>query len=567
MDQPTSKNMCVIPIDTSELLWFWDVSSDCLWLSHGSRNALDLNCEENSPMSMSAFLAHVPPASLPSLHEMREGVLNGSNGSRLEVVYPFDGWQVQEFLLVLTRRDDGRASTVVGHYVVTKDVQARMPDGLKQDVAVYAGMWVYMRSTDMVYQDASCNSMLGLPAIPTAYVRSSLSDRLNDEDRDRVARSFTLLMDQDAMNDSVEHVVRVQTGETTEVMRLWGAVLQRDESGRGLMLGGTLRRDDKNRHNDLTFQDSRRLLFAVNSTGDGLWDWDASTDTVYFSPRYLSMLGYTADEFPSHLGVWKEKIHPDDHDKIVDPQAAIVASPQYGENFECTYRLLRKDGTYAWILGRGYVTHRDENGHATRVVGMHTDITAVQTERERLEELVKNDILTGLRSRTYCNLEIERIERNRIRPLCVFSVDLNGLKLINDALGHSAGDKLLRVSALLLRTCLRATDCVARMGGDEFVVLLPGCSYQKGENFLERTRNSFIEYNQIGDDEVPARAAFGMAATESGDVSVATLLRQADAAMRDDKNKNRLLNQRFIKEWIESRTGKSVDMQDCRLIG
>lgn len=567
MEKPTSAAMCVIPFATSELLWFWDVNTDSLWLSHGAQEALALHFEENTPISMSEFHAHVPPASLPAINEMREGVLNGSAGSRLEIVYPFDAFQIQEFMLVLARASTGRAIRVVGHYVITKTEQSILPDSPKIDCAATHGMWVFFRETGMVYQDAGCNSLIGLPAVPTQHTRGLCHDRLHPDDRERVTQSFALLADQNSLNDTVEHVVRIISGNTTELMRIRGSVLQRDSDGNGIMIAGTLQKEDKSKHHDLTFQDSRRLLFAVNSTGDGLWDWDATTDSVYFSPRYLSMLGYTADEFPPDLDVWSTKIHPDDHDKIVGPQAAIVESPMYGETFECTYRLLRKDGTYAWILGRGYVTHRDENGRATRLVGMHTDITTVQTEREQLEDLVKNDILTGLRSRTFCNLEIERIERNHIRPLCVFSSDINGLKLINDTLGHAAGDNLLRISAMLMRTWLRATDCVARMGGDEFVVLLPGCAKEKGESLLQQIRECFLDYNVTGENEVPTRAAFGMACTDDVNVSVSTLLRLADAAMMEEKNRDRLKNQRFIKEWIEEHTGKTVNIQDCRLLG
>lgn len=120
-----------------------------------------------------------------------------------------------------------------------------------------------------------------------------------------------------------------------------------------------------------------------------------------------------------------------------------------------------------------------------------TNITTAQTERDRLEELVKNDALTGLRSRAYCNLEAERIEKNGIRPVCVISCDITGLKMVNDNLGHAAGDELLAEAATLLRKPLRLTDCVARMGGDEFVVLLPGCAPGQGQGAAAQDRSLF----------------------------------------------------------------------------
>ena len=103
------------------------------------------------------------------------------------------------------------------------------------------------------------------------------------------------------------------------------------------------------------------------------------------------MLGYTADQFPGRRDSWKEKIHPDDLKKIVEPQRKLADSPKYGDTFECTYRLKRLDGSYAWILGRGYVTHRDAKGRATRSVGLHTNITASQADRDYFEKLAQND--------------------------------------------------------------------------------------------------------------------------------------------------------------------------------
>lgn len=314
----------------------------------------------------------------------------------------------------------------------------------------------------------------------------------------------------------------------------------------------------------LTTQERSLLLFAVNSTGDGLWDWDATTNQVYYSPRYLSMLGYTAEDFPGHLDVWMEKIHPDDRHKIVQPQADIVGSPSYGDTFECTYRMRRKDGSYAWILGRGHVTHRNAEGRATRLVGMHADITQVQGDRDKLEELVKNDALTGLRSRSFCDLEVQRLDKSAIRPICVLSVDITGLKLVNDTLGHAQGDKLLTTVALLLRKPLRATDCVARMGGDEFVALLPGCSPKRGKALAAELQDCVTAHNRQS-GELPIFAAVGLACAEDASVSLTTLLRQADMHMLKAKKAHRASAIKTIKGWIEKQLGTAVCLTDCRI--
>ena len=179
----------------------------------------------------------------------------------------------------------------------------------------------------------------------------------------------------------------------------------------------------------------------------------------------------------------------------MEPQRKLADSPKYGDTFECTYRLKRLDGSYAWILGRGYVTHRDAKGRATRIVGLHTNITASQADRDYFEKLAQNDALTGLHSRTYFDIKLANIENKGIRPLCVISCDVNGLKLANDYMGHLVGDKLLQTVAALCKESVRTSDCVARMGGDEIVILLPTCPREAGEEILAKLRRNFDRHN------------------------------------------------------------------------
>ncbi len=230
--------------------------------------------------------------------------------------------------------------------------------------------------------------------------------------------------------------------------------------------------------------DASRLMLALNAASDGLWDWDPSTNNIYFSPRYLSMLGYSNEEFPPLSTSWPSKVHPDDYDNIVPMQIGFINNPQMGDSFECTYRMQRSDGSWAWILSRGYVTHREADGKAVRVVGLHTDVSASQGDRARLEELVRNDALTGLRSRTYYGMAVDKLEQQQMRPVSIIIADMDGLKLVNDHVGHPEGSKMLCQAAIILRNSLNSADCIARMGGDEFAALVPGCAKEDLEALL-----------------------------------------------------------------------------------
>lgn len=311
--------------------------------------------------------------------------------------------------------------------------------------------------------------------------------------------------------------------------------------------------------------DSGRLLMALNATGDGLWDWDTLTNEVYYSPAYLNMLGYSPGEFAPTLDSWSERIHPDDHDDVMLPQLRMVTSPDAGDTFTYTYRMRRRDGRWAWILSRGYVTHRDAFGRATRIIGLHTDISAAQGDRAKLEDMVRNDALTGLRSRTFFNMEVERIEQNHIRPVSVIACDVNGLKLINDYLGHATGDTLLADTALLLRRSLRATDCIARMGGDEFTILLPSCPEETALKILFELQRTFEEHNSAP-DTMPLLLAFGCASVKSADMPLSRTLVEADREMLRQKHAQRGAAHEKIKEWIERNKNVTVCLEDCRYI-
>ena len=556
---------CQIQLGSPDPLWEWHIPTDALFLSEGARRKLRL--EKDVPPTMAAFAAHIPPDCLPSLHELLEGVLSGASGPMLELVYPFDDLLVRAGLLIVERNNEGRAVRGVGQYSVSETLAYR-PSVTTGAVTPDTGSWQCSLTERTIRMDSRCCALLGY-ADPRPMVISpeQWRQRLHPEEGIASNCRYQLTLELPQWGDSIEDVLRIRL-ENGEYARfaLHGTVLERDADGHARELAGSLQRIDATSAPARdSSQDAGRLLLAINAAGDGLWDWDAATDEVYYSPRYLSMLGYTAEQFAGDLETWKKKIHPDDIHKIVPPQAALVESPRYGDSFECTYRLMRADGTWAWILGRGYVTHRDAKGRATRLVGLHTDITTTQGDRAKLEDLVRNDALTGLRSRTFFNMEVERIEQNHIRPVSVIACDVNGLKLINDYLGHATGDTLLADTALLLRRSLRATDCIARMGGDEFTILLPSCPEETALKILFELQRTFEEHNSAP-DTMPLLLAFGCASVKSADMPLSRTLVEADREMLRQKHAQRGAAHEKIKEWIERNKNVTVCLEDCRYI-
>jgi len=132
-------------------------------------------------------------------------------------------------------------------------------------------------------------------------------------------------------------------------------------------------------------ESEERFSLAVQGTNDGLWDWQVKTNTVYYSPRWKEMIGYTDDELPNHFEEWSARIHPDDADETMAALNAHLAGQT--PFFEREIRLRHKDDSYRWILTRG-ATVRDREGRPVRMAGSHTDIT----DRKRVnEELIERE--------------------------------------------------------------------------------------------------------------------------------------------------------------------------------
>ena len=129
-------------------------------------------------------------------------------------------------------------------------------------------------------------------------------------------------------------------------------------------------------------ESEERFSLAMEANRDGLWDWNVSTDEVYFSPGYTAMLGYSPGEIPAHVGSWKDLLHPEDKDAALN--AIMDCVDNHRQDFGVEFRMRAKNGEWRWVLGRGKAVARDDSGRAVRMIGTTTDIT----ERKRVEQVL-----------------------------------------------------------------------------------------------------------------------------------------------------------------------------------
>jgi len=190
-----------------------------------------------------------------------------------------------------------------------------------------------------------------------------------------------------------------------------------------------------------------------------------------------------------------------------------------------------RKGAYIWVKASP-LYDRDRN-----LVGAIESIRDI-TERKQMEEQLKylslHDSLTGLYNRAYFEEEMRRLEGGRHAPMGIILCDVDGLKLVNDTLGHSTGDVLLIAAANVNRDAFRAGDVVARIGGDEFAILLPGADYGIVESACQRIRDNLNRYNEAN-PQLPLSLSIGFAASEDPLISVGHLFKEADNNMYREK--------------------------------
>jgi diguanylate cyclase (GGDEF)-like protein/PAS domain S-box-containing protein len=250
--------------------------------------------------------------------------------------------------------------------------------------------------------------------------------------------------------------------------------------------------------------------------------------TEYVSPAAIGLLGYAPEDFYADPLLAMKVISRDDRQSVADVFAGRAAI-----GYPPTVRMVRKDGTVVWTE-QSITLVRDSAGRIVAIEGIARDITERRQMEDQLRHLSMHDSLTGLFNRTFFESEMRRLEDEPAYPVTIVCSDIDGLKLINDTLGHARGDLMLTDYAEVLRTASRSRDTVARIGGDEFAILMPNTSAGAAERLcvlLERQLASYPERS----DGVPLGASIGYATADSASTSLSDLFNQADKNMYKEK--------------------------------
>jgi diguanylate cyclase (GGDEF)-like protein/PAS domain S-box-containing protein len=275
-----------------------------------------------------------------------------------------------------------------------------------------------------------------------------------------------------------------------------------------------------------------RYHLALAGSGDGVWDWDLRSERVHYSARFRALVHEEEASAEGQPRAWFDRVHPEDLTGLQNDLAAHLEGRT--PSFESEHRVLRRDGSYRWVLARA-VAVLDESGRPLRLAGTLGDITPRKKAEELLRYQAVHDVLTGLPNRAAFLERLERsVARCRFNPdyrFAVFFLDLDRFKLVNDSLGHMSGDQLLVAVARRLVGCLRPGDMVAHAGGDEFTLLVDHIEAPLDATYVaQRIQRSLSVPFVVSGQEVFVSASMGITLSLSYE-RPDDMLRDADTAM------------------------------------
>jgi diguanylate cyclase (GGDEF)-like protein/PAS domain S-box-containing protein len=281
----------------------------------------------------------------------------------------------------------------------------------------------------------------------------------------------------------------------------------------------------------------QRYALAAQGANDGLWDWDLVANTIHLSERWKAMLGCGPNDIGLQPSEWLSRVHPQDLPAFEAAIAAHLAG--HTDQLNVEHRLRHSDGSYRWMLCRGLAVHGPD-GAPARMAGSLTDINEQKLAEQRLMHEAMHDTLTGLANRALLldrlALALARARRSPERTFAVLFLDLDRFKVVNDSLGHLAGDEMLIEVGRRLRNCARSQDTVARLGGDEFALLVEDVRLpEAGLPVANRIHAALAQPYSLRGQEVFTNVSIGIACYQPSYQFPEELLRDADIAMYQAK--------------------------------
>jgi diguanylate cyclase (GGDEF)-like protein/PAS domain S-box-containing protein len=524
-------------------IWTWDPLANHHWWSDDLYRMLQIDRAEGRPFER--YIAMVHPDDRDRINGNAAKIAEGDE------IEPFD------VRLVLP---DGTPKIFHSRGAASFDSTGRPVQlrGTIQDVTEQRATETALRLSDMRYREAQRLAKIGNWEWDLTTNTSWWSDELYsilEEDPRSYASTFDNFIakihpdDRQVLIDNQGNVAGASYAPTESRVvlpdgrekRIEQLVQPRlDATGRPVAIVGTVHDVTERRALESKLRESEaRYASTVELAAVGIAHVAADGRFIWCNSRFREMLGYDNDELMART--IRDVSHPADVGNTDGDRARLHEGVISTLTIEKRY--VRKDGATIWVRITG-APRRAPDDSLLYDVAIVEDITVRKAAEDRVQYLATHDELTGLPNRTLFGELLQgaidaawRLDRH----CAVLFIDLDRFKIVNDSLGHEAGDLLLKEVALRLRRCVRDEDAVARLGGDEFVVLLAGISsVESAAETAKRVLASLHTPIKIRNQECRVTGSIGIAVYPDDARDATALMKHADMAMylAKDEGKN-----------------------------
>lgn len=279
-------------------------------------------------------------------------------------------------------------------------------------------------------------------------------------------------------------------------------------------------------------ESDERYRLILDASNDAIVEWDFKDNSFTFSDRWFDLTGYTPEEI-TNLRPWKNIIHDDELQKFHRLFTMNFDSMVQRDKF--AYRILQKSGVYKWMYLRRSVVF-DSNNHPVRLISAHSDIDHIVKAQNELEHIANHEFVTGLRNKRAMIKRLEElISSEDTKPFGLIFMDIDNFKTINNSIGHSFGDLLLKDISGRIIKAVGDESAVFSIGGANFAVLRYFDHIQDANTMIDTIRQGFSKAIEVHGVLVNIGFSIGVTMFPYNGTSSEELLRNTDIAMHEAK--------------------------------